>query len=85
MYKTLIKFKATVITFSFPQVTGNHRIASGDIAYMMYKQRIAPCIRMQTRVAVVAVNMMRDTENTRGCSLHCYQFNDVTRYTKVYF
>jgi len=48
-------------------------------------QRIALCIRMLTRVAVVTVNMIRDTENTSGCSLHCYRFKDVTRYTKVYF
>jgi hypothetical protein len=60
IYKTLSKFKATIITFSFPQVTGHHRIASGDIAYVKYMQRIALCIRMLTRVAIVAVDMIRD-------------------------
>jgi len=64
IYKIFSKFKATVITFSFPQVTGHHRVVSGDIAYMRYMQRIALCIRMQTRMAVVAVNMIRDTVNT---------------------
>jgi hypothetical protein len=85
IYKTLSKFKATVITLSFLQVTGYQRIPSGDIAYMRYMQRIVLCIRMQTRVAVVAVNMIRDTENTHGCSLHCYRFKYITRYTKAYF
>jgi hypothetical protein len=94
IYKTFSKFKATVNTFSFPQVTGHHRVVSGDIAYMRHMQRIALCIRMQrialcirmqTRMAVVAVNMIRYTENTCVCSLHYYRFNDITRYTKVYF
>jgi hypothetical protein len=29
--------------------------------------------------------MIRYTENTCVCSLHYYRFNDITRYTKVYF
>jgi hypothetical protein len=64
IYKIFSKFKATVITFSFLQVTGHHRAVSGDIAYMRYMQRVALCIRMQTRMAVVAVNMITDTVNT---------------------
>jgi len=36
---------------------------------MKYMQGVAVCIRMQTRVAVTAVKIIRDAKNTRGCSL----------------
>jgi hypothetical protein len=45
---------------------------------MPYMLRIALCISVQIQVALVAVNMIRGTEYTSGCSLYHYRFKDVT-------
>lgn len=85
MCKTLMTFKATVITFSVPP---SYRQPSYRFSrHSLHDEPAEDSTMYQDaeRVVVVAINMMRDTENTRGWSLNCYQFNYITRYKTACF